>query len=341
MATLAMTQTFKVAVLGATGLVGQTMLRILEERAFPVSELVPLASPRSAGSTVRFAGSDHEVLPVSEQAFKGVQLALFSAGAGPSREWAPVAAAAGALVVDNSSAFRMDPDVPLCVPELNLESARNPPNGVIANPNCSTIQLVVALGPLHRESPLTRIVVSTYQAVSGAGRRATECLEAQRRAVALGETPEPGALGDILAADLLMHWKPDADTGYQEEELKLIHESRKILDSPNLRVTPTCVRVPVTTGHAEAVAAEFERPITVERARELLRAAPGVEIHDDIVAGIYPKPSMAAGRDPVLVGRVREDLGNPGGICMYVVADNLRKGAALNAVQIAEGLLLA
>ncbi|NOY92178.1 MAG: aspartate-semialdehyde dehydrogenase [Deltaproteobacteria bacterium] len=335
-----MTHTLKVAVLGATGLVGRSMLEILEQRAFPVGELVPLASARSAGRRVSFGDREHEVRAVSEQAFEGVDLALFSAGAGPSREWAPIAAAAGALVIDNSSAHRMDPAVPLCVPEVNLEQARDPAKGIVANPNCSTIQLMVALAPLHRESPLRRIVVSTYQAVSGAGLRASECLEAQRRALAAGDEPEAGALGDVLAGDLLMHWSPDPATGYQEEELKLIHESRKILESPTLRVSPTCVRVPVVTGHAEAVSIECAAAITPERARELLRAAPGVELVDDFPAGVYPKPSMAAGRDAVLVGRVREDLGLPGGLSLYVVADNLRKGAALNAVQIAEGLLL-
>jgi len=335
-----MTHAFKVAVLGASGLVGRTMLQILEQRRFPVSELVPLASPRSAGRKVTFAGREYTVKAVSKEAFEGVDLALFSAGGGPSREWAPVAAAAGALVVDNSSAFRMDPDVPLCVPEVNLEQARRPPKGIVANPNCSTIQLLVALAPLHREIPIRRIVVSSYQAVSGAGSRASECLVAQRRALAADEVPEPGAIGAVLEGDLLMQWTPDPVTGYQEEELKLIHESRKILGMPELMVSPTCVRVPVDTGHAEAVCVEFEAPMTPERARALLKAAPGVEVIDDLPAGVYPKPSMAAGRDPVLVGRIREDLGLAGGICLYVVADNLRKGAALNAIQIAESLLL-
>src|SRR4051812_33567813 len=211
-----------VAVVGATGLVGQEMLRTLEQRRFPVRELVPIASARSAGKSVRFAGRDVPVRAIHEDAFRGVELALFSAGASVSREWCPVAAKAGALVVDNSSAWRMDPQVPLCVPEVNLEAARNPPRGIIANPNCSTIQMVVALKPVHDAAKLKRIIVATYQAVSGAGATAVESLNAQTRALANGTAPEPGALGDVLAGNLLMRWKVDPATGYQEEELKLI-----------------------------------------------------------------------------------------------------------------------
>jgi aspartate-semialdehyde dehydrogenase len=335
-----MSKRFKVAVVGATGLVGREMLRVLEQRRFPVGELVLLASPRSAGTELSFDGRVHRVQPVSEEAFTSVDLALFSAGAGPSRQWCPVAAAAGALVVDNSSAWRMDSDVPLCVPEVNLDAARAPKKGIVANPNCSTIQMVVALAPLHREARIRRIVVATYQAASGAGASAVASLEAQTRALVEGRTPEPGSLPGILAGNLLMSWKVDPETLYQEEELKMVHETRKILGDPSIRVSPTTVRVPVANAHSEAVTIETERPLTPARARELLAAAPGVELMDDFARGMYPQPSHASGRDAVLVGRIREDLGNPGGLALWIVADNLRKGAALNAVQIAEGLLL-
>ncbi len=338
-----MTRRFKVAVVGATGLVGREMLRTLEERAFPVSEIVPLASPRSAGMLVRFAGAEVEVRPVSEAAFEGVEVALFSAGAGPSREWCPVAAKAGALVVDNSSAWRMDPDVPLCVPEVNLDAARTRPKGIIANPNCSTIQLVVALKPLHDAAKITRIFVATYQAVSGAGASAVASLEAQQRQLAAGQPIERGALPGILAGNLLMSWKVDPATLYQEEELKMIYETRKIFGDDTIRVSPTTVRVPVVNGHSEAVTIETERAISPEQARALLALAPGVELMDDFAQGIYPQPRDASGKDAVLVGRIRDDLGRaPGahGLSLWIVGDNLRKGAALNAVQIAEGLLL-
>jgi aspartate-semialdehyde dehydrogenase len=271
--------------------------------------------------------------------FSGVDFALFSAGAGTAREHAPVAAAAGAVVIDNSSAFRMDADVPLVVPECNPEAARDRPRGIIANPNCSTIQMVVALAPIHREARLRRIVVSTYQAVSGAGARAVEALDAQTAQLAKGERIEPGALGGRLAGNLLMHWKRDTATGYQEEELKMVHETRKILGDPEIRVSPTCVRVPVAIGHSEAVTIETERPMSPERARQLLADAPGVELVDDFDNGVYPTPIDVAGKDAVLVGRIRRDVGNPDGIQMWIVGDNLRKGAALNAVQIAEALL--
>lgn len=334
-----MSKHFKVAVVGATGLVGQQMLRVLEARDFPVETLVPIAS-RADGRKVTFRGKEHEVVAISPEAFEGVDLALFSAGGGPSREWSPIAAAKGALVVDNSSAFRMDPDVPLCVPEVNLEAARNPNKGIVANPNCSTIQMVVALKPLHDEARIERVVVCTYQAISGGGATAVECFEAQCRASANGQPIEDGALGARLAGNLLMEWSVDQSTLYQEEELKMVHETRKILGDDSIRVSPTAVRVPVATGHSEAITIETERPLTPERARELLAAFDGVELVDDFAAGVYPTPLDAAGKDAVFVGRVREDIGNPGGLALWVVSDNLLKGAALNAVQIAEGLLL-
>ncbi len=335
-----MAKQFKVAVLGATGAVGETMLRVLHERRFPASEVIALASPASAGRKVRFGDGELVVRPVSADAFHGVDLALFSAGSGPSKEWGPIAAKAGALVVDNSSAWRMDPDVPLCVPEVNLAAARHPKKGIVANPNCSTIQMLVALEPIRRLSRIRRIVVSTYQAISGAGAKAVEAFRAQSRAFAAGETIEPGILNGQLAGSLLMEWKRDAATGYQEEELKMIHETRKIFDDPEIRVSPTTVRVPVVNGHSESIAIEASRALTVAEVREALAKAPGVRLVDDFAKGVYPKPIDADGIDDVLVGRVREDLGNPGGILLWVVGDNVRKGAATNAVQIAEGLLV-
>ena len=328
------------AVLGATGAVGRQMIRVLEQRAFPVGRLIPLASPRSAGTTVPFRGAEVKVLPVAAEAFEGVDLALFSAGSGPSKEWGPIAAAKGALVVDNSSAYRMDPDVPLCVPEVNLEAARKPPRGIIANPNCSTIQMMVALAPIHRANPIRRVVVSTYQAISGAGQGAVEHFLAQSRAFAAGDAMPEGPIGKQLAGNVLMQWKADPASGYQEEELKMVHATRKILGDPAIRVSPTTVRVPVINGHAESLAIECERPITAADARSLLEKAPGLRLVDDFAKGVYPTPLEASGIDDVLVGRVRDDVGNPGGVLMWVVADNLRKGAATNAVQIAEGLLL-
>ncbi len=320
-------------------MVGQEMLRVLHQRGFPVSLLVAVASPRSAGRKLPFGDREVVVQALEPSVFDGVDFALFSAGASTAREHAPVAAAAGAIVIDNSSAFRMDDDVPLVVPECNPEAARVRPSGIVANPNCSTIQMVVALAPLHREARLRRVVVSTYQAVSGAGARAVEALDAQTAQLAKGATVEPGVLGGRLAGNLLMHWKRDVESGYQEEELKMVHETRKILGDPEIRVSPTCVRVPVAVGHSEAVAIETERPLTPERARALLEAAPGVTVVDDFANGVYPTPADVAGKDDVLVGRIRRDVGNPDGILLWIVGDNLRKGAALNAVQIAEMLL--
>lgn len=335
-----MAKAFKVAVLGATGAVGQEMLRVLEDHRFPVSELRALASPRSAGQTVRFRGEDVTIQAVSAQAFEGIDVALFSAGSGPSKEWGPIAAKAGALVVDNSSAWRMDPDVPLCVPEVNLEAARHPKKGIIANPNCSTIQMVVALKPIHDRARLRRVVVSTYQAISGAGAMAAQHFDDQLRALVMGEAMPEGPIPKQLAGSLLMEWKRDVATGYQEEELKMIHETRKIMGIPDLRISPTTVRVPVRNVHSESIAIECESPISAKEVHGWLSGAPGIHLMDDFPAGIYPRPTDAHGRDEVFVGRIRDDLGNPGGVMLWVVADNLRKGAATNAVQIAEGLLL-
>ncbi len=331
---------FHVAVLGATGAVGHKMLEVLAERRFPVGEVRALASPKSAGTTVPFGDRKLTVTPVTADSFDGIDVALFSAGSGPSREWGPIAASKGAIVIDNSAAWRMDADVPLCVPEVNLDAARQRPRGIVANPNCSTIQMVVALGPIHRVARIRRIVVSTYQAISGAGAQAVDHFRAQSRAFAAGEAMPKGPIAKQLAGNLLMEWKRDAAVGYQEEELKMIHETRKILGDPEIRVSPTTVRVPVVNGHSESIAIELERPMSAAEARALLEKAPGVRVVDDFGAGSYPTPLDCDDRDEVLVGRIREDLGNPGGLMLWVVADNLRKGAATNAVQIAEGLLL-
>ncbi len=335
-----MAQGLKVAVVGATGMVGAEMLRVLEQRRFPVTELVPVASARSAGKTVTFQGTQHTVVEIAPEVFEGVDLALFSAGGGTSRQWAPIAASKGALVVDNSSAFRADPEVPLIVPEVNPGAAAHRPKGIIANPNCSTIQMVVALKPLHDEARLKRVVVATYQAISGAGATAVAAFEAQEAAMVQESPVDKDKLSGQLSRNLLMHWKPDPETGYQEEELKMISETRKIFGDSSIAVSPTAVRVPVVTAHSEAITIETHRPLTAARARELLSKAEGVQVVDDLSQGLYPQPIDAAGRDPVYVGRIRDDLGNPGGIQIWVVSDNLRKGAALNAIQIAEKIRL-
>ncbi len=331
---------FKVAVVGATGMVGQEMLRVLEQRKFPVSELVPVASTRSAGKTVRFNGHEIPVRALNKDVFAGVDVALFSAGGSISKEWCPVAAAAGAIVIDNSSAWRRDPEVPLVVPEVNMDAAKVRPKGIIANPNCSTIQMVVALKPIHDRAKIKRVVVATYQAISGAGAQAVQAFEEQQHALAHGEQKPHDKLKGQLAGNLLMHWSYDAESQYQEEELKMAFETQKILGDASIRVSPTTVRVPVVTSHSEAVTVETEKPIDAAQVRAWLSEAPGVEVIDEMSAGKYPQPLHASGRDAVYVGRIRNDLGNPGGVQMWVVSDNLRKGAALNAVQIAEKLLL-
>ncbi len=335
-----MPKSLKVAVVGTTGAVGQEMLRVLEERNFPVGELVPVASPKSAGKKVKLGGAEHTVRALAPEVFEGVDVALFSAGGSVSKEWCPVAASKGALVIDNSSAFRRDPDCPLCVPEVNIEAARSPKKGIIANPNCSTIQMVVALKPLHDAARLRRVVVSTYQAISGAGAQAVEDLLVQMRAFVAGETIPNGKLGGQLAGNLLMQWTPDVESGYQEEELKMVFETKKIFGDPTIQVSPTTVRVPVLSGHSESVTVETHTPLTAKQARSLLEKAEGVVVVDDFAKGVYPKPVDSVGKDAVYVGRIRDDVGNPGGIQMWVVSDNLRKGAATNAVQIAERLLL-
>ena len=325
-----------VAVVGATGVVGREMLRVLEQRRFPCARILALASPRSAGLKIPFAGRELTVQTATPDAFRDIRIALFSAGATISRELAPQAAARGAVVIDNSSAWRMDAEVPLVVPEVNIAAAHTRPRGIIANPNCSTIQLVVALKPLHDAARIRHIVVSTYQAASGKGHAAVEELEAQLRSIAAGERPVAKVFPGPLAHNVIMDWKT-ANDDWSEEELKMVHETRKILGDESIGVTPTSVRVPVVTGHSEAVHVQFERPMTAVEAKRLLAAAPGVTLQSEAYApGRHPQPIDCVGTDAVFVGRVRDDLAVPGALNLWIVADNLRKGAALNAVQIAE-----
>lgn len=328
----------KVAVLGATGLVGREMLSVLEQRDFPVTELVPLASARSAGLTLRFKGREWTVREVSESSFDGVQLALFSAGGETSRKWAPCAAGKGTIVIDNSSAWRLDPCVPLVIPEVNAEDL-SMHTGIIANPNCATIQALVALYPLHREAGLESFGAVTFQAVSGTGIAALAELRDGASAILSGESFTPRVYPHPIAFNAIPQIGSFDDEGISQEEWKMVNESRKILHLPNLSVSCTTVRVPVFRGHSEALTAVFHKPITAERARQVLREAPGVCVKDDPGSATYPLALEVAGTDPVYVGRLRRDTGSSRGLSLWVVADNLRKGAALNAVQIAETLL--
>lgn len=331
---------FVVAVVGATGAVGREMLKTLEERKFPVSKLVALASKKSAGQKLLFRGEEVTVQELTEASFQGVHLALFSAGGSVSLKYGPIAAAANALVVDNSSAFRMDDGCPLVVPEVNMEAAKNRPRGIIANPNCSTIQMVVALKPLHDKARIKHIVVATYQATSGKGQAAVEDLLQQARAHLDGRKVTPTVFPAQMAFNVLCDWKA-GEGDYSEEELKMVNETRKIFGDQSIGVSPTTVRVPVVTGHSEAVHVQFHSPMTAAEAKKLLKNAEGVVLMDDPYApGNHPQPILAAGTDPVYVGRVRDDLAVKGAINMFVVSDNLRKGAALNAVQIAERILV-
>ena len=335
-----MSNKYKVAVVGATGAVGETMLAILAERRFPISELVALASERSAGSYVDFA--DDEVLVQDLATFDpaGVDIALFSAGGGTSKEYAPKFAAAGAVVIDNSSTFRYDDDVPLVVSEVNPEAAKNRPRGIIANPNCSTMQLMPVLAPIHREYGIERINVATYQSVSGGGRTAMEELGRQTAELLSFQDINPSKFPVQIAFNLIPHIDEFQPNGYTKEEMKLVWETQKILGDASIQVNPTAVRVPVFYGHSEAVNVETRKKITPEQARELLQAAPGVEVVDERKPGGYPTPvTHASGNDAVYVGRIREDFSHPRALNMWVVADNIRKGAALNAVQIAELLV--
>jgi len=329
---------YRVAILGATGVVGREFIKILQQREFPVSDLVLLASDRSAGKTMAYGSKEILVRETDEHSFDGVDIVLASAGADISRQYSPIAAAAGAVVVDNSRAFRMDPDVPLVVPEVNLADCKDH-HGIIANPNCSTIQMVVALNPIHRVNPIRRVVVDTYQSVSGTGSPAIDELMQQSRSLLNGETAEARVYPHQIAFNVLPHIEEFQENGYTREELKMLYETRKIMHAPDILVSATAVRVPVAISHAEAIHLELSEPMSAEEAREILSSAPGVIVQDDPSRNLYPLPVDAAGTDEVFVGRIRKDISNPKGLAMWVVADNVRKGAALNAIQIAEALV--
>ena len=332
---------FNVAIVGATGAVGEALLAILEERAFPLGELVPLASAGSAGGKVGFGNRELTVRDLAGFDFAGIDIAFFSAGGAVSRVHAPRAAAAGAVVIDNTSEFRYADDVPLVVAEVNPHAiAQHVKRGIIANPNCSTMQMLVALAPIHRAVGIERINVATYQSVSGAGRSGMDELGKQTAALLNFQSAEPEKFPKQIAFNVIPHIDDFQPNGYTKEEMKLVWETRKILEDDTIQVNPTAVRVPVFYGHSEAVHIETRVKISAERARELLEQAPGVVVRDQREAGGYPTPvSDAAGTDPVFVGRIREDISHERGLDMWVVSDNIRKGAALNAVQIAEVLI--
>lgn len=336
-----MTKEVDVAVVGATGAVGEAMLEILEQRNFPVRNLYPLASSRSAGKTIRFNGKSLKIEDLAGFDFSKVQIGLFSAGGAVSAEYAPKAAAAGCIVVDNTSHFRRDEDIPLVVPEVNPHAiAGYTQRGIIANPNCSTIQMLVALKPIRDAVGIERINVATYQAVSGTGKEAIEELAKQTAQLLNGKEAKVEVYPKRIAFNVLPHIDTFQDNGYTREEMKMVWETQKIFEDDSIQVNPTCVRVPVFFGHSEAVHIETREKITAEQAREILSAAPGVTVMDDCAEGVYPTPAMeSSGQDPVFVGRIREDISHPRGLNLWVVADNVRKGAALNSVQIAELLV--
>lgn len=330
-----MSKLVNVAILGATGAVGAELLQLLEERNFPINTLKLLASPRSAGKQLIFKGQGITVEPVTRDAFADVDIVLASAGGSTSKEWAAIAVEAGAVVIDNSSAFRMDPSVPLIVPEINPEAAKTH-QGIIANPNCTTILMGVAIYPLHQVQPIKRIVVSTYQSASGAGARAMEEVKIQTQAILAGEEPKVESFPYPLAFNLFPHNSPLDDQGYCQEEMKMVNETRKIFGAPDLKISATCVRVPVLRAHSEAVNLEFDQPLSPAQAKEILATAPGVQIVEDWEKNYFPMPMDATGKDPVLVGRIRRDISQDCGLELWLCGDQIRKGAALNAVQIAE-----
>ena len=329
-----------VAVVGATGAVGDLMRKVLAERAFPIKSIKFLASEKSAGKTVEFAGKPYPVEPLRPEAFAGVQIVLSSTPGSVSKEYSPIAVKAGAIVVDNSSAWRMDPDCPLVVPEVNAEQLHHIKKGIVANPNCVAIPLCVALKPLHDLAPVKRIVVATYQSSSGKGAKGLADFNAQAAAWGANQpVPAPTAHKGQLAGNVItLDWTLDPN-GFTEEENKVINETRKIMGDPTMGVCPTCVRVPVRVAHSEAITVEFARPISVAEAKAALAKAPGVVFMDETADGRFPQPVHAEGSDHTFVGRVRQDPSNPNALCLWVVADNLRKGAASNAVQCAEELV--
>jgi aspartate-semialdehyde dehydrogenase len=330
-----MNRQWNVAVVGATGAVGNQMIRCLEERNFPVKNIKFLASARSLGKTLPYKGNAVPVEELKENSFQGMEIALFSAGASTSLKFSPLAAQAGCVVIDNSSAFRMDPQIPLVVPECNPHRIFKGP-GIIANPNCSTIQMVVALKPIHDQVRINRIIVSTYQAVSGTGQKAVVELGNQIADLSAGKEPEIKVYPYQIAYNCLPHIDVFLENDYTKEEMKMVNETRKILEDDSIRVSATTVRVPVFYGHSEAVYIETEKKITPQEVKDLLKTAPGVVVMDDVANLIYPTALVSEGKDDVFVGRIREDISHEKGIAMWVVSDNIRKGAATNAVQIAE-----
>jgi len=329
---------YHVAIVGATGLVGQEFIKILLQRGFPMASIRLLASDRSAGKKLPVGKQEIEVEETSADSFEGVEIALFSAGAEQSRYFSPLAAKAGAVVVDNSSAWRMDKGVPLVVPEVNPEDIRWH-KGIIANPNCSTIQMVVALYPLHKVNPIKRIVVDTYQSVGGTGIAAVEELKTQARQVLEGQATIPHVYPHQIAFNVLPEIDVFLDNGYTKEEWKMLEETRKIMHADDIAISATCARVPVMVGHSEAVHVEFSHPMAVEEAQQILSRAPGVRVLDDTAISLYPQAWSAAGTDETFVGRIRKDASHPNGLAMWIVADNLRKGGALNTIQIAEEMI--
>lgn len=329
---------YNVAIVGATGLVGQEFIKVLEQRNFPTDSIQLLASERSIGKKLFVAHREIEVKETTSESFKGIDIALFSAGAEISRYFSPIAAQSGAVVIDNSSAFRMVDSVPLVVPEVNPEDIKGH-KGIIANPNCSTIQMVVAIYPLHKVNPIKRLIIATYQAVSGTGSVAVDELTAQVKQVLDGQTAIPHVYPHQIAFNVLPEIDVFLDNGYTKEEWKTVEETRKIMHTDDIAISATCVRVPVLTGHSMAVNIELSQPMSPDEARRILAQAPGVKIMDDPVISLYPQPWSAAGTDEVFVGRIRRDESHPNGLVMWIVADNLRKGAALNTVQIAEEMI--
>lgn len=333
-----MSKSYRVAILGATGAVGTELLELLERRNFPIADLKLLASERSVGRRLRFRGENLAVEPVSDRAFDNMDLVLASAGGNTSKTWAGVAVEKGAVVIDNSSAFRMHPEVPLVVPEVNPLAAASH-KGIIANPNCTTILMAVAVWPLHQVKPVQRIVAATYQSASGAGAKAMAEVKTQASAILQGQLPVAEVLPYPLAFNLFPHNSPLNDLGYCEEEMKMVNETRKIFGSQQIRITATCVRVPVLRAHSEAINLEFETPFNPDEAREILSHSPGVKLVEDWGTNHFPMPIEASGQDEVLVGRIRQDISHACGLELWLCGDQIRKGAALNAVQIAELLV--
>ncbi len=333
-----MSDSYRVAILGATGAVGTELITLLASRNFPIAQLKLFASPKSAGTKLQFRGEEITVETVTEKSFEGIDIVLASAGGSTSIALAPQAIAAGAVVIDNSSAFRLRADVPLIIPEVNPAAAQYH-QGIIANPNCTTILMAVAIYPLHQIQPIQRVVAATYQSASGAGARAMAEVETQSRAILNGETPKPEIFPYPLAFNLFPHNTPIDEHGYCEEEMKMVNETRKIFGVPDLRVTATCIRVPVLRAHSEAINLEFAAPFSPDTARSILAQAPGVKLVEDWQANYFPMPIDASGKDEVLVGRIRQDISHPNGLELWLCGDQIRKGAALNAVQIAELLV--